>query len=283
MSFVYVNAELIPAAQAKISVFDRSYLFGEGLFESFRSFDGRIPFLQDHVERLKWAATFLEIAFPKVDFKRVCQLLLEKNGLKDARFKILLSRQLKSAADPKDKSQVQTNITIFCEPFLTSRIPATYRLKTIHNMLNDSLPLVALKTTNYLAKTQARHQAREAGFDDGILLNSKGHVTECTTANIFWVDENGLLWTIPQAEGCLDGVMKKRLSQLLKENKLVLKEKGITSAGLSSAREVFVTNSVIGIRPVTKIDNRQISGGETGPVTQMLMDLWETALKALIK
>ena len=90
---IYLNEKYLPDDEAKISIHDSSYLFGEGLFETFRSYDGKIPFLHDHLQRLEWSCTFLDFEFPtNIDFKNICDTLLEENDLKTARFKIMLSR-----------------------------------------------------------------------------------------------------------------------------------------------------------------------------------------------
>lgn len=270
MTTLFLNNAFVDAQQASVSVFDRSYLFGEGLFESFRSFDGKIPFLKDHINRLEWSAIFLEIPFSKdVDFEKVCWELLERNGLKEARFKIVLS-----GGGEEGKS----NLVIFCEPFDEKKIPPVYRLRTEPQVRNESLPLAAMKTTSYLVKTYTRRLAREAGCDDAVLINNKGFVTETTTANIFWVDKDAHLFTVSSECGLLDGVMKKKLKELFVEHKIKCGENQILPNDLSSTREVFVTNSVIGIKPVVAVDGLQISGGETGPITQMVMDLWKKKL-----
>lgn len=279
MPFLYLNGDIVPEAGAKISVLDRSYLYGEGLFESFRSYDGLVLFLAEHLKRLEWSATFLNIPFPaEVDFADVCDKLLKKNNLKDARFKIVLSQ----AAPPKamDESAANVpNLVIFCAPLEPG--PLSYKLKVIKNYINDALPLSAMKTTNYLVKVMARFEAKDAGFDDGVLLNTKGLVTEATTGNLFWVDDKGALNTVAEAHGLLRGVTKQELIKLIKDKNLTVRENQITPAELSSAREVFLTNSVVGIKPVTLIDARQISGGEAGSVTLMLKDLWEKKIKEM--
>lgn len=279
MSFIYLNGTIVSDDDAKISVHDRSYLFAEGLFESFRSYNGIALFLTEHLKRLEWSATFLNISFPAdVDFASICDELLKKNNLKEARFKIVLSQVTPPSADAVGEN-VSSNLVIFCTPLEAGS--ATYKLKVIKNYVNDALPLSTMKTTNYLVKTMARFEAKDSGFDDGILLNSKGLVTEATTGNLFWVDDKGILNTVAEAHGLLRGVTKQELFKLIKDKKLTLRENQVTPTELSNSREVFLTNSVVGIKPVTQIDSRQISGGEMGSVTAMLKDLWEKKLKEM--
>jgi branched-subunit amino acid aminotransferase/4-amino-4-deoxychorismate lyase len=276
MSFLYLNGEFLPIKEAKVSVLDRSYLFGEGAFESFRSYEGKVLFLKDHLARLTWTCEFLGLRFPNdLDFNSACAELLQKNGLKNARFKILVSRMETATDETKT-----INAMISCEG-LTETSP-TYRLMTIKNLVNDSLPVSAMKTTSRITKVLARATAEDAGCHDGILLNSKGMVTETTCANIFWVDKDAVLHTVMSEQGLLGGVMKKLICDLLTENKLKYKETVIAAADISQVRELFVTNALIGIKPVVNIDGRQISGGAVGPITEMLMDLWEKKIKTLM-
>ena len=277
MNTLYLNGKYCDISEATIPVTDRSFLFGEGLFESFRSFDGKIPLLKDHINRLEWSTTFLDLPFPKTDFQKICDQLLEKNKLKDARFKIIFSRAGQSSldnVDTVDAVDTKINLIVFCEPYDEKKTPPVYRLKTERGVVNDPLPLAAIKTTNYLHKVYARRIAQEAGYNDAILLNAKGFVTETTTSNIFWVDKDAHLFTVASEQGLLDGVMKKTLKELFVKSKLTCKEGYITPDDFSSAREIFVTNSVIGVKPVVAVDLRQISGGEEGPITEMVRELW---------
>ncbi len=276
MNELYINGKYCDVSEATVPVTDRSYLFGEGLFESFRSFDGKIPLLKDHLNRLEWETTFLELPFPRhINFQKICEELLAKNKLKEARFKIVLSQSGRFASDQSDKSDAETNLVVFCEPFDEKKIPPVYRLRIERILVNDPLPLAAIKTTNYLHKAYARKIAQEAGYNDAVLLNYKGLVTETTTANIFWVDKDAHLFTVASEQGLLDGVMKKKLKEIFAASKLTCKEGLIGPDDFSNAREIFVTNSVIGIKPVVAVDLRQISGGEEGPITEMVRELWE--------
>lgn len=276
MSFLYLNGEIYPSQEAKVSVLDRSYLFGEGAFESFRSYEGKVLFLKEHLARLTWTCEFLGLKLPEdLDFAAICTELLKKNDLKNARFKILLSRIVSET----DKSETN-NAMISCEEL--KKVNPTYRLMTVKNIVNDSLPVSAMKTTSRITKVLARFAAEDAGYDDGILLNHKGMVTETTYANIFWLDKDGVLHTVMSEQGLLGGVMKKLICELLSENKLKYKEAVIAAPEISHVRELFITNALIGIKPVVNVDGKQISGGEVGPITEMIMDLWDKKIKKMV-
>ncbi|HLD45424.1 MAG TPA: aminotransferase class IV, partial [bacterium] len=255
----------------------------------FRSFDGKIPFLNDHLGRLQWSSTFLGIEYPaEIDFSTVCQELIAKNNYQNARLKIVLSQtfadysQATCAPTEIDTKVMTANVTIFCERLLDEALSGPDRLKVIRDFPNEHLPLVAIKTTNYLSKMRARLEAQESGFYDGILLNARGLVTETCTGNIFWIDKDSTLHTVMEEQGLLGGITKKNLIKLLTKHKMDVKQTVITPQELSHAKEVFITNSVVGVKPVVAIDDRQISGGEAGDITLMIMELWKKYLNELV-
>ena len=268
MSYIYVNGEIKSHEQAFISVQDLSYQYGEGVFETFRSYEGECLFIEDHLARIEWTCTFLNIDFTPPDLTKIAKELLQKNQLKDARFKLVVS---------------QANCVVFCDPLDQSQISKPFKLKTIQNYKNDDGVLATLKTTNYLIKRLAKQEAIDSGFDDGILLNSKNQVTETTTGNLFWVNKDGQLKTILKDCHHLPGIMKKQILGLLKLHNLKCNEELISANDFSHAREIFMTNSIVGIKPVILVDHRQISGSEPGNITLMIQDLWQKHLQELIK
>ncbi len=271
MGFTYINGQIVDNADAKVSVFDRSYLFGEGLFETFLSYDGKFPFIKKHLGRLEWSSTFLHLPFPAdFDLEKIAHELLKKNDLKDARFKLVLSRNEDADAP---------NVTVFCTKFDAQALPAVYKLMVTKNLINEAAPVATMKTTSYLVKMIARREAKDSGFDDGILVNAKGKAVETATGNLFWVDKDSKLWTTPIDQGCLAGVTRQVLMDLFKESKITVREDTVTPEEISQMREVFVTNSAVGVKPVGMIGSRQISGNQMGSVTAMIYDLWKKNLE----
>ena len=273
---------MLPAEQASVSIMDRSYLYGEGLFETLRCYDGQIPFLQNHLKRLEWASVFMNLDYPSdVDFAAIFLELSQKNQLPNARLKIVLSRR--QTGIEKGEPTFERNLVLFCEPLFSRPMPQAYKLKTMKMFANDSQPIVAMKTTNYLVKILAQMAARDAGGDDGILLNAKGNVTETTSGNIFWIDPAGKLYTVMMGEGFLGGTTRELVIAALAEKNLKCHEAAVTPQELSHMREVFVTNAIMGIKPVIEVDGRQISGREIGPVTQLVSEIWQKKLESLLK
>ncbi|MCP5464498.1 MAG: aminotransferase class IV [Deltaproteobacteria bacterium] len=282
MNTLYQDNAFVDSNDARVSVFDRSFLFGEGLFESFRSYEGQLPFLRHHLDRLGWSSTVLGLTIPDLNFEKICLELLEKNGFEDARFKIVLSRQGKGFGPNIEPEDDTPSLIIFCEE-LANKEETVSSLKVCRNHINNTAPLATMKTTSYLTKIIAKKEAMEAGFDDAILLDSKGHVTETCSGNLFWIDPSGKLKTPMAEQGCLAGVTQNILKKLLADQKFKIEESVISPNDLSSCKEVFVTNAVQGVMPVGQIDDRNISGGDIGDVTAMIRDLWVKNIKDQLK
>lgn len=272
MTLCYVNGEICAPEDAKISVFDKSYQFGEGLFETFRSYNGKFPFLEDHIGRMTWSSEYLNIGFDLPKLEWICSEMLEKEGYQDGRFKLIVSEH-KSG----------TNHVIVCDEIDPKKLEGTYKLKSLQQIRNDGYPLATFKSTNYLTKMLGLKEAMDSGFDDGILLNHKDQVTETTTGNIFWVTPKGELRHILKDCLHLPGVTQQSLLKVLDTNKIHHKEEIISLKELSHAREIFITNSIVGVKPVTSVDGLKISGGEPGDITLMIKSLWNKNIETLTK
>ncbi len=274
MSWCYINGEYLKENQSFIPVTDLSYQFGMGFFESFVTTEGEVLFLEAHLQRLEWSITFLGYEFPQHDFKTIIKTLHEKCGHQDSRFKIIMSPS-RSENPGEEKSQIALHTVVLCQNHDLKAQKTHYRLRTAKHLYNECNPLVSLKSTSYGLKKFARAEAQELGYDDAILINPRGKITECTSANIFWVDKDSKLFTVSKDQGYLTGIFQNELTKLLKEKKLALQEGILTPEELSHSKEVFVTNSVMGIIPVSSVDDRMISGGVIGSITAMIKDLFE--------
>lgn len=279
---IYLNGKIVDASEAKISVFDRSYLFGEGLFETFRSYDGKLPFLDKHLARMEWSATFLGLPFPHPqEIKKAIADLMTENKLLDARVKIILSTVNDGIKPQPVTPQTPVNLVILMEK--SSPLPdANYQkgaaLVTIHSAQNEPPPVSNIKTTSYACKMIARREFMERDVYDGILLSAGGFVTETTSANIFWV-QNGVVFTPPLSVGLLGGITRQVIGEILKEQKIDFKEQSITPEELKNKSEVFITGSTIEVMPVTVIDEKKIGNGKPGLMTQRIRDFYRQRIK----
>jgi len=279
---IYLNGKIVEEAEAKISVFDRSYLHGEGLYETLRSSQGRIPFLAQHLGRMEWSATFIGIPFPHpTTIENAIHEVLKVNNLKDARIKILLSAVSRGMKPQLPTEDSEINLTIMAEKF-TSWPDSDYEegveLCIIRTVKADMAPVANMKTTSMMNKMIARREIAERSVFDGILLDAAGHVSETTVANIFWVEKQ-TVFTPPLSTGLLTGVTRQVVMQAVQKEGLVFREANVTVEELLKKEEVFITNALVDIMPVTVIQEQEVGSGEVGKVTRGLMESYQELVK----
>ena len=266
---VYLNGKLIPSSQAKISAFDRGFLYGFGLFETMRAVNGHIFLLGWHLERLLEAAKELDIGsgLDAAVLEKACQDTLAAGGLKDARLRLTVSAG-EDAASPA--------VLITAEEYTP---PAKYH-SGFHARLvatpRPATPLLGYKTTSYLANILARSQAQAAGFDEAIFINGGGFIAEGSVSNIFAVTADGRLLTPPLSSGLLPGITRRLVLELAIETGISAAEMEMKPAELEQASEAFLTNSLIGIMPLTVLADasgnaKKIGTGKPGEQTRRLI------------
>lgn len=284
---IYINGKILDESEAKISVMDRGYLFGEGLFETIRAYDGSIPFLDKHLNRMEWSATFIGIPFPyPSEIKKGIFDTLKENKLKDARVKVILSAKNKSGFSPLvPTGEMDVHLVIGCEsfkPFSDKDYEEGVNLAFIHSVKNDPPPVSDIKSVNWLTKMIGRREFSEKDCFDGILLDAQGFVTETTTSNIFWV-EGEKVFTPPTSIGLLPGVTRDVVIQLIKDQGYEFEERIIKGEKLTKASEVFITGSTLEVMPVTEIDSNPINSGEPGKLTKEIQKLYKERVEEEIK
>lgn len=279
---IYLNGEIVDEKEAKISVFDRAYLFGEGLFETFRSYNGSLPFLDRHLKRMEWSAAFLGLPCPDPEtIKKGIRDLLQINNLKDARIKILLSGINQEMKPQLTTDHTTINLLIFVESFVPWPVKdykTGVTLCMIRSVRNNPSPVSNMKTMNALPKIIARREFMERDCFDGILLNAEGFVTEATSANIFWV-KNELLLTPHSNAGLLNGITRNVLLEIFKNEKIPFKETFAKAEELDHADEIFITGSTLEIMPVTQLGDKKTGNGKPGPVTCKIRELYQRCLE----
>jgi branched-chain amino acid aminotransferase group I len=271
---IYLNGDLIPRSQAKISPFDHGFLYGYGLFETMRSYGGTIFGLDRHLIRLQRAAETLNIAagLAAFDLEKACCHVLEANKLTDARLRLTVTA---GEGDIIPNSDSCKAITLFiAAKKLVPTPPEIYRrgysaiLSSYRR--NSRSPLSRLKSTSYLESVLARQEASSAGADEVVLLNETGFISEGSSTNIFLV--NGETLITPSIEsGALPGITREVVLELAESTGIKAAVKQVEPGDLHSATEAFLTNSVIEIMPLTRLENKPVGSGKPGPVTQQLM------------
>lgn len=257
---VWINGKLTDRKNAKIPVFDRGFLYGDGLFETMRAYDGKVFKLDEHLSRFFDSSKAMNIHIPysKKELLKASYNSIKRNALKNAYIRITVTRD--------------ENVIILTKKF--SPYPRGNYLdgisaKISRIALNEHSPLAGKKTLNFLNYLLAREDARASGYDEAILLNTKGNVAEGATSNIFSV-KNGKLLTPPLDDGILPGITRRTVITLAKKLKIAVAEKHLYRKELTSANEVFLTNSLAELLPVIKVDHTVIGNGKPGPVTKLL-------------
>ncbi len=274
---IYIDGQYYDKDDAKVSVFDHGVLYGDGIFEGIRAYNGRIFRLQDHLERLQDSANSILLKLP-VSLKEIEKAVVEtvrQNGLKDAYIRLVVTRGIGDLGLDMRKCKggatlfiIADKIELYPDEFYEKGL--TLVTSTIRQKGLDQVT-PSVKSLNYLANIMARAEATAAGAQEAIMLNSTGHVSECTGDNIFFI-KRGRIFTPPTSAGILVGVTRQVAMELC-ESKLGIKviERNFPRYDLYSADEVFLTGTGAEIIAGVKIDGRTIGKGIAGPVTRQLI------------
>jgi branched-chain amino acid aminotransferase len=267
---VYLNGEFLPEEQARVSVLDRGFLYGDGLFETIRSYSGRPFRLTQHFGRLSASAGQIGISLPfsEADLAGTISGLLERNGLGDAYVRVAVSRGEGLGVDPP--ASAAPTVSVLARKL---KLPeeTLYRDGASVIVLGawGGQPLAGLKSLSYLDRLLARRAAREAGADDAVLANAAGHLAEASSSNVFLVSAGAL--RTPSIEcGLLPGVTRQAVLEIAESIALPAVEGRFSAHDLAGSHECFLTNSIAEILPVTRAGGAPIGSGQVGPVTAKL-------------
>jgi branched-chain amino acid aminotransferase len=271
---VYVDGKWYPKSEAKISVFDHGLLYGDGVFEGIRSYNGLVFKLREHLDRLFESAHTLTLKIPH-DRKKMTDVIVEtlrRNRLRDAYIRVVVTRGTGDLGlDPKKCKKatviVITDKIVLYPDRLYQRGLEIITVPTVRNLPEAVNP--AIKSLNYLNNILAKIEASQAGCMEALMLNHQGYVAECTGDNVFMV-KNGTLLTPPPYVGVLRGITRGAILELAQRKKLPAEERILTRHDLFNADEMFLTGTAAEIIPVVKLDGRMIDDGKPGPVTQSL-------------
>jgi len=275
MSIVYLNGKLVPADAARVSVFDRGFMYGDGAFETVRSYRG-CPFRASaHWRRLARSLERLGIPAPLTsdELGEVCASVLDANGLSDAVLRVRVSRGV-GPRGPGTAFESSPTVVVTAaefksldESFYTRG--AEVVMSGVRRIPDMCLPCEA-KSANYLNSILARRDAEAAGAYESIMLNVDGNVAEATGSNLFLVALD-VCRTPDVAGGILPGITREVVIECAAAEGYTVEETACTVADLHAADEVFLTNSVIELVPVRTIDGVPVGGQCPGPVTERLM------------
>jgi len=266
---VYVNGRITPPEEATVSALDRGFLYGDGLFETMRAYGGMIFRLERHLDRLCASAGVLRIRLPHArdELAGIVRALLARSGIAEARVRLAVSRGVGINGLRLDGGTPTLVIWVReLTPYPASLYDSGARLLVSRYRVNSASPLPAHKTANYLLYLLARDgDGGAAGADEALLLNEREEIAEGATSNIFLVS-GGVVATPPPGCGLLGGITREAVLELCAEAGVPCGERILSIDDLHAADEIFLTNSVMEIMPVSRLDSRRVGAACPGPV-----------------
>ncbi|MFC0296577.1 aminodeoxychorismate lyase [Geobacillus jurassicus] len=267
--YVYINGAVVPSEEARLSAFDHGFLYGLGLFETFRTYGGHPFLLDDHLARLNKGLSELHIKrqFGRTEAMAIIEQLLEANGLRDAYVRFNVSAGVGDLGLPIESYRNPT-VIVYMKPLPPPAPPEGKEGVVLGTRRNSPEGIERLKSHHYLNNMIGRWELGSRPHAEGIFLNSDGAVAEGIVSNIFWV-KDGIVYTPTPAVGILNGITRQFVMALLNQLHIPVEEGVYPLSHLLQADEAFITNSVQEIVPLHRI-GRRIYQGKNGPVTREL-------------
>jgi len=273
---VYVNGELVDKKDAKVSVFDHGFLYGDGVFEGIRSYNCLVFKLQEHIDRLYESAhsIMLRIPMTKKEMIKAVVKTLKANSLKDGYIRLVVSRGIGDLGLDIRKCKGNETVIIIADKIIFypnelydkgMEIVTVATTRNSHESLNPQI-----KCLNYLNNIMAKMEAVNLGYEEALMLNESGYVAECTGDNIFMISE-GELYTPPECMGALRGITRDVALGIAKKLGVPVHEHVFTRHELFISDECFLTGTAAEIVPVVKVDARVIGDGKPGKITKRIM------------
>jgi len=282
--FIHIDGKFYPKSEAKVSVYDHGLLYGDGVFEGIRAYDGVVFKLKEHIDRLYMSAHTLMLHIPLTKEKMTRAVLdtLKKNKLKNAYIRLVVTRGVGDLGlDPRKCSK--PTIIVITEPTISLHSKEK-KEKGITTMITwvkrDPVDSTSheVKSLNYLNSILAKIESNIAGVDEAICLDKTGFVCEGVAENVFIVKEGNVI-TPPTSTGALRGITRMAVMKLAQKLGYPLEERNITPNELFTADEVFFTGTAAEIAPVITVNKRTIGNGKPGPVTKRLLQEFEKIVR----
>jgi branched-chain amino acid aminotransferase len=272
---IYLDGKFVDQAEAKVSVFDHGLLYGDGIFEGIRLYQGNIFRLEEHLERLEYSAKALLLKLP-LSRKEIAEATCEtcrQNNLTDGYIRLVVTR---GVGDLGLSPWLCPTPSIFIIADKIALYPAEHyttglSIVTVPTRRTNPAALSpAVKSLNYLNNILAKIEARQAGALEAILLNDQGYVAECTGDNIFIVHKGEIL-TPAASQGALKGITRDTIFDIAKEIGVPIREADLTRYDVWCADECYLTGTGAEVIPVVKLDGREIGTGKPGTITQKVL------------
>lgn len=276
---VHIGGRICPPEEAKVSVFDRGFLYGDSVYETIGTAHGKLFAARDHLDRLERSAERIGLRTPpRATIERAIADTMAAAGFPESRVRVILTRGAGELnLDPASTDDTQLIVMVFPlgapTPEMYEKGVAVAIVSITRNSPSSLDPMV--KSGNYLNNVLALGEARRRSKAyEAILCGGDGSIAEGSTSNVFVVI-GGEVRTPPPEVGILDGITRAKAIGLCRENGIPFAERRITPDELRGADEVFITSATRGVLPVTSIDEKPVGGGKPGPVTRRLIGLYD--------
>ncbi len=272
---IWLDGRLVSVTQPKLNALSPGLMKGAGVFETLRVYDGQTPFLKEHLKRLQRGIETLRLDNPYPISQIVTGL---KSALKESHFK---KAKIRILVWQNKISHAAVVVQIY-RPYKSLKYRRGLKIVISNDKLDKKFPLSQIKSIDYALFKKALNRAQRQGFDEALLLNKNGTVVEGTRSNIFWFKQN-VLHTPALPCGCLPGITRSIVIKLARKLNWQVREVKTEHQDLYTAQEIFVTNSLMEIMPVTKIGLQKIGKGSIGPKTRKLQRGYRLLLKNYFK
>ncbi|MCD6419847.1 MAG: branched-chain-amino-acid transaminase [Synergistetes bacterium] len=283
MGLVYMNGSFVPKEEAKVSVFDHGFLYGDGVFEGIRAYDGVIFRLNRHIRRLYNSAKAIRLEIPMSEEEMIKATVetVKVNNLRDAYIRLVVSRgEGDLGLDPRKCLRpnviiIADEIVLFPEELYEKglEIVTAAPRKNYGEVLSPQI-----KSLNYLSSVMAKIEAIEAGRIEALMITREGYVAEGTGDNVFIV-KNGVLMTPPPYVGILEGITREAVMEIAQDMGIKVLETPFTRFDVYAADECFLTGTAAEMIPVIAVDGRKINDGEVGPTFRKLLRKFREIVK----
>jgi branched-chain amino acid aminotransferase len=277
---IYVDGQIVPKAEAKVSVFDSGFMLGDGVWEGLRLYNGRWAFIDEHLDRLFAAAKAIDLSIG-LSCEQIKEALLEtqkaNNMVSDAHARVMITRGIKSRPFQHPSLSKSGPTIVMILEHSRPKIPRPVRLATVPHM--RGLPMTQDPKLNSHSKLNcilACIAAEKAGADEALMLDVHGFVNTTNACNFFIV-RGGEVWT-STGDYCMNGITRQKVIDLCRENEIPVFERNFSLVDVYSADEAFLTGTFGAQTPVGEIDGRTIGTGEIGPMTTQIRSLYKNLI-----
>ncbi len=283
--FVWLNGAIVPKEKARVSIVDRGLLYGDGLFETMRSYGGRLFRLDEHLDRLFHSAEAIKLRIPYslAQLRGAIYRTIEVNGVGDGYVRLTVSRGEGGARLDPPKNGAPTTAIVVKDPVLYSPQQYEVGFKAIVATIrcNEFSQISGMKSLNFLPNILARMEARARGVDEVILLNTSGYLAEAAVSNIFLIKGKSLL-TPSMDCGILPGITRKAILELAPNFGLEVVEKWLQLTELKESSEAFLTNSLMEVMALVEVDGASIGNEKPGPITVSLHRAYREFVESML-